>query len=66
MVRAGRRVAPAPTLGEIRQRAARNLTLLPEPLRDLQPAIHPIELGDALIRLTEDVDLRLARQMAHA
>lgn len=66
MMRAGRRIAPSPTLGEIRQRASQDLALLPQPLRDLQPAIYPIEIGDALIRLTEEVDLRLARQMAHA
>lgn len=66
VMRAGRRLAPAPTLSEIRQRAARDLALLPQPLRELRPHIHPMEVGDGLIRLTEDVDLRLARQAAHA
>ncbi|MGZ6040041.1 MAG: nicotinate phosphoribosyltransferase, partial [Phenylobacterium sp.] len=66
VMRAGRRLAPAPALSEIRQRAAQNLALLPQPLRELRPHIHPIEVGDGLIRLTEEVDLRLARQAAHA
>jgi nicotinate phosphoribosyltransferase len=66
IMRAGRRVQQSPTLREIRQRAAHSLALLPDPLRDLRPRIHPIEVGDALIRLTEEVDLRLARQAAHA
>jgi nicotinate phosphoribosyltransferase len=66
MMRAGRRIAPSPTLAEIRARAAYDLSLLPEPLKQLRPAIYPIEVGDALIGLTEAVDLRLARQAAHA
>lgn len=66
MMRAGRRILPSPTLPEIRARADSNLSLMPEPLRNLHPHIHPIEVGDGLIRLTEEVDLRLARKAAHA
>jgi nicotinate phosphoribosyltransferase len=65
MMRAGRRIAPPPTLAEIRARAAFNLSLLPEPLKELRPSIYPIEVGDGLIRLTEAVDLQLARRTAH-
>ena len=65
MMRAGRRIAPSPTLAQIRARAAYDLSLLPEPLKQLRPSIYPIVVGDGLIRLTEAVDLRLARQAAH-
>ena len=37
VMRDGRRVAPSPTLAEIRARAAADLARLPEPLRRLEP-----------------------------
>jgi len=56
----GRRVAPSPPLADIRARAARELALLPEPLRRLEPAAsYPVEIGEALARLAGDVDRRL-------
>jgi nicotinate phosphoribosyltransferase len=57
----GRRVAPGPTLPEIRARASRDLERLPEPLRCLEPdASYPVEVADALVKLAEEVDRRLA------
>jgi nicotinate phosphoribosyltransferase len=61
VMRGGRRVTPAPTLAEIRARAARELARLPEPLRRLKPdACYPVKIADALVRLASDVDSRLA------
>lgn len=60
-MRAGKRVSPAPTLGEIRAHAARELELLPVPLRELTPdATYPVQLGDALVDLAAKFDRRLA------
>lgn len=60
-MRAGKRVSPAPTLGEIRAHAARELELLPAPLRELTPdATYPVQLGDALVDLAAKFDRRLA------
>jgi nicotinate phosphoribosyltransferase len=59
----GRRVAPAPTLADIRASATHDLERLPEPLRDLQPgATCAVEVADALVRLAAEVDDRIARQ----
>lgn len=63
VMQAGRRVGPSPTLAEIRSRAARDLDRLPEPLRQLQPgASYPVQVADALVQLSADVDARLKRQ----
>lgn len=60
-MRAGKRVSPAPTLGEIRAHAAREIELLPVPLRELTPdATYPVQLGDALVDLAAKFDRRLA------
>ena len=57
----GRRIGPAPTLDAIRERAASDLASLPEPLRRLERgANYPVEIGDALLRYTEEVDRHLA------
>jgi len=59
----GRRIAPSPSLGDIRARAARNLERLPAPLRQLEPgASYPVEVAQSLVRLGSEVDSRLARQ----
>jgi nicotinate phosphoribosyltransferase len=59
----GRRLASKPTLAEIRARAVRDLERLPEPLRRREPgASCPVEVADALVRLADEVDRRLARQ----
>ena len=52
VMQGGRRVAPSPTLSEIRARAAREFERLPEPLRRLEPgATCPVEVAAALRRL---------------
>lgn len=66
VLRGGRRMAVAPTLAEIRDHAARELARLPEPLRRLQPFAYPVEVGDRLKTLTEDVDRRLHIRRAPA
>ena len=62
LTEAGRRIGPAPTLAKIRERAARELERLPEPLRRLDPqASYPITISEPLRRLTEETDRRLAQ-----
>ena len=59
----GQRVGPAPTLADIRARAARDLECLPEPLRDLaRGETCPVEIADSLVRLAAEVDNRLAQR----
>lgn len=63
VMQGGRRLAPDPTLAEIRERAADGLARLPEPLRRLEPgATCPVVVADALVRLAGAVDRRLGRQ----
>ena len=63
----GQRIRPAPSLENMRNRAANDLARLPEPLRRLEPdADYPVEIGMALLRLTEDVDRHLAEQEGEA
>jgi len=65
VMRAGRRLT-RPSLDEIRANAARNLATLPEPLRRLEAgALYPVQIADALIRLTAEVDRRTARGGMH-
>ena len=65
MIKGGRRVAPSPTLAEIRVVAALDLGRLPEPLRRLEMgASYPVEIADALLKLATEVDRRLARREA--
>jgi nicotinate phosphoribosyltransferase len=60
VMQGGRRVTPSPTLAACRAHAARELARLPEPLRQLGPqrATYPVEIADALARLTREVDVR--------
>lgn len=58
VLRGGQRVAPSPTLAEIRARAAADLARLPEPLRRLEPVAYPVQVGEPLKRLAADVDRR--------
>lgn len=61
VMRGGRRVVASPTLAEIRERVAEQLSRLPDPLRELEPAFpYSVEVAPALVRLTEEVDRRLA------
>ncbi len=57
VMRGGKRVAPAPALQQIRERAARDLARLPEPLRQLQQGIdYPVAVAPALKALAEEAD----------
>jgi nicotinate phosphoribosyltransferase len=61
VMRAGRRLAGAPTLADIRRRAARELAALPPSLQRLDAeGTDPVEIGQGLQRMTEEVDRRLA------
>jgi nicotinate phosphoribosyltransferase len=63
VMRAGKRVGSAPPLQDIRARAARELTRLPESLRRLEPdALYPVHVGDALVHMADEVDWRIAHQ----
>jgi nicotinate phosphoribosyltransferase len=65
VMQGGKRLKPAPTLAEMRARAARDLERLPEPLRRLEPgASYPVEVSEALRRLAAEVDGRMAQQQA--
>ena len=60
VMRNGRRLTPPPSLDEIRRHARQELERLPEPLRQLDAdATYPIEVGEELIKLAEEVDRRL-------
>jgi nicotinate phosphoribosyltransferase len=61
VMRAGRRLDPPRPLADIRAHAARDLERLPEALRSLDvSAPYPVELADALRRLSDEVDRRAA------
>jgi nicotinate phosphoribosyltransferase len=56
VMRNGKRLMPSPTLAQIRERAARDLARLPEPLRKLEPADYPVKVADALKALAKQAD----------
>ena len=57
VMRGGKRLAPAPTLAQIREHAARELGKLPEPLRKLEAGIeYPVEISKALRALAAQMD----------
>jgi nicotinate phosphoribosyltransferase len=58
VMRAGKRIAPAPTLTQIRERAARDLARLPEPLRRLEPGDYPVTVADPLKVLAANADAK--------
>lgn len=58
VMRGGRRVAPLPSLTEIRARAARSLSRLPAALARLEPSPYPVEIGAPLRLLAEACDRR--------
>jgi nicotinate phosphoribosyltransferase len=63
VMRGGRRLAPSPSLADIRDRAARELARLPEPLRRLEGGTtYPVRVADALVRLAAEVDRRLKEE----
>ena len=55
----GKRIAPSPTLAQIRARAAADLARLPEPLRKLETGVtYPVKVADALIALANEADAK--------
>jgi nicotinate phosphoribosyltransferase len=63
VMQGGRRLAPSPPLAAVRERAARDLARLPEPLRQLQPGTsYPVQIGERLLQLVDEVDVRLSAQ----
>jgi nicotinate phosphoribosyltransferase len=56
VMRAGKRLAPAPSLTQIRERAARELAALPEPLRRLEAFDYPVAIADKLKALAAEAD----------
>ncbi|MGZ5876631.1 MAG: nicotinate phosphoribosyltransferase [Bradyrhizobium sp.] len=59
IMRSGRRLAPRPTLADIRQKAAHGLAQLPEALRRLSDGTTlPVTIAPGLIALAEEVDRR--------
>jgi nicotinate phosphoribosyltransferase len=63
VMRDGKRVGPPPSLADMRTHAAHELERLPEPLRRLTPnSEYPVVVADALTKLADEVDRRLAHQ----
>jgi hypothetical protein len=61
----GRRIRTSPPLSKIRDRTARSLEELPEPLCRLETGFsYPVKIADALIELSKQVDTRLTEQEA--
>jgi nicotinate phosphoribosyltransferase len=57
VMRGGKRIAPSPTLAQIRERAARDLARLPPPLAQLRHGAHyTVAVSDALEALVEKMD----------
>ncbi len=56
----GQRIAPLPSLAEMREHAAENLERLPASLKQVAPGeSYPVKIGEALVTLADDVDRRL-------
>jgi nicotinate phosphoribosyltransferase len=59
VMRGGKRLAAPETLAAIRERAARELARLPEPLRRLEAgASYPVKVADALVALAKEADAK--------
>jgi nicotinate phosphoribosyltransferase len=59
LMRGGKRIAPAPTLTQIRERAARELARLPEPLKRLEPGHgYAVTISNALKALAAETDAK--------
>ncbi|MGH6728059.1 MAG: nicotinate phosphoribosyltransferase, partial [Pseudolabrys sp.] len=62
VMRAGKRVGPAPTLAQIRERAAHDLKRLPDPLARLESGFeYPVQVADALATLANEIDAKARR-----
>lgn len=57
VMRGGKRVGPAPTLAQMRERATRDLARLPAPLKALEQGhAYPVTISDPLKSLANDAD----------
>jgi nicotinate phosphoribosyltransferase len=56
VMRGGSRLAPAPSLADVRRHAADNLARLPEPLRRLEAFDYRVEISPSLHQLAAEVD----------
>lgn len=62
VMRGGKRIAPSPSLDEIRKRASADLARLPERLRQLQPGVdYAVEVAGALKALAAEADAKTKR-----
>ena len=62
VMRGGKRIKPAPSFADIRERAARDLARLPEPLRQLQQGIdYPVKVADRLVALAQEAEAKTKR-----
>ena len=62
VMRGGKRVAPAPTLAQIRERAAADLARLPGPLARLEQGFdYPVNVANALSVLAKQIDAKARR-----
>ena len=59
VMRGGKRVAPVPTLAQIRERAKHDLARLPKPLRRLESGVaYPVEISAKLKALAAEMDAK--------
>jgi nicotinate phosphoribosyltransferase len=58
VMRAGKRIGPAPTLAQLRERTVRELARLPEPLRRLETVDYPVRISEKLKALAAQIDTR--------
>ena len=62
VMRGGERLAPAPTLAQIRERAAADLARLPGPLTRLESGFeYPVNVANALTALANQIDAKTRR-----
>ena len=62
VMRGGKRTVPAPTLTQIRERAAAELARLPEPMKRLEAgAAYEVTIADALKALAAKADAKTHR-----
>ena len=57
VMRAGKRIGPAPTLAQVREHTARELARLPEPLQRLEPGVnYPVQISEKLSTLAAQMN----------
>lgn len=60
VMRGGKRIAPPPSLAQIRERAAADLARLPQAQQQLEPgATYPVTIADALVALAAQADAKM-------